>query len=97
MAKYQVNETSVELLSPSEIKKEARELRYQLICVDADIATNRSWGMADGKTDTRDNLQWKARAQDFLKKLRKRYALIRPLEKELNRVEYTSRRTKPQG
>ena len=89
MSKFQVNETSVELLTSDQIRKEADELRYQLACVDSDLASNEAWANADGKTDTHEHLTWKARAQDFLKKLRKRYALIRAAEKRINRAEFT--------
>lgn len=92
MIKYQVSEASVESLTPDQIRKEASDLRYQLTCVTVDISSKKCWGEADDKQATQEYKIWMARARDFWKKLSRRYAAIRPLERKLNRADGTSKR-----
>jgi hypothetical protein len=92
MAKYQVDESPVENLSPDQIRKEASELRHQLTCVSTDIASKRAWAEADGKTEDNANKIWMARARAFWGKLQKRYSLVREAERKLNRKDMSSKR-----
>lgn len=92
MLKYQVSEIPTVNLTPDQVRGEAADLRYQLTCVCADIAAKRAWADADEKMTLTEYKIWMARARDFWKKLSRRYAAIRPLERKLNKVTLTSTR-----
>ncbi len=92
MSQYRVSEIPINTLTSEQLRAEAGDLRYQLACVTADISSKKSWGDADNKQELLEYKIWMARARDFLKKLNRRYALVRPVEKKLNRAEFTSKR-----
>lgn len=90
--RYRVSETPVEKLTPEEVRSEAARLRTELSCIQRDIAAKKAWVQVDGKVDDPTYHAWLARARTFESKVAKRYAVIRPIEKELNRQERSSSR-----
>ena len=92
MAQYRVSETPVEQLTSDQIREEAGDLRHQLTCVTADLASKSAWVDADGKPNDQEYKIWKAKARAFSSKLQKRFSLVRRREASLNRAEYTSKR-----
>ena len=90
--RYRVSETPVDKLTPDEVRAEAVKLRSELACIQRDIAAKKAWAQVDGKATDPTYQAWLARARTFESKVAKRYAVIRPVEKELNRQERGSSR-----
>lgn len=86
---FVIPDTDVADLSPEEIRQEAQELRTVLAVTEADLAARKAWAFANDSEDSDEYSRWYAGCLSFRARLVRRYSLIRPLEKELNRNERT--------
>lgn len=85
MGNYQVSRVPVDQLTELQLRGEARELRQNLTGIEAELSRLRSWAAADKRETDVEYLTKLAKARHLHGVMQTRYALIRPVEKDLNR------------